>query len=187
MNSFISFRYYSSLWYAWNWVHQHEIWLVTGVRFVSFTKIGILFKVNFNRNELCRVFVLQLSNQGFGNTLSVGNYSSQRGTENHWEIFWKFYILQRTRIQVDIFQNYKEERLFLTKYSLINMNQLIMSQESTGKILAYYGGTKTVVWNICSYQVSEMVGTNASTNKKHIFLQLNNAGHFNRRSRLYQK
>ena len=32
-----------------------------------------------------------------------------------------------------------------------------------------YGGTETIVWNICSYQVPLMVGTNFSTNVNHKF------------------
>ena len=31
------------------------------------------------------------------------------------------------------------------------------------------GGTETIAWNICSYQVPEKFGTNASTNEKHKF------------------
>ena len=29
------------------------------------------------------------------------------------------------------------------------------------------GGTETIVWKICSYQVPSMVGSNYSTNEKH--------------------
>ena len=41
------------------------------------------------------------------------------------------------------------------------MNQLRMSQGITGKGLASPGGIEKLVWNRCSYQFSEMVGTNA--------------------------
>ena len=58
---------------------------------------------------------------------------------------------------------------FFVKHSLINKNQLIMSQLRTGKISASSGGNKTMVWSIFSYQVPEMVGTNTSTNEKHKF------------------
>ena len=51
------------------------------------------------------------------------------------------------------------------------------------KISSYFGGTETVVWNRCSYQVPGMVVTNTSTRKNTSF-QLNSAGHFNRRRRL---
>ena len=46
------------------------------------------------------------------------------------------------------------------------MNQLRMSRGSSGKRSAFYGVTETVVWNRCSYQVLEMVGTNTYTKKK---------------------
>ena len=39
----------------------------------------------------------------------------------------------------------------------------------TRKRSAYTRGTETVVWNIYSYQVPDMVGTNASTNEKNEF------------------
>ena len=46
------------------------------------------------------------------------------------------------------------------------MNQLQMSRGRTVKISAYMGGTETIVWNRCSYQVPEIVGTHSSTNEK---------------------
>ena len=49
------------------------------------------------------------------------------------------------------------------------MNQLRMSQGRTEKSSVYFGGTETVVWNICLYQVPEMMGTNITTNEKHKF------------------
>ena len=49
------------------------------------------------------------------------------------------------------------------------MNQLRMSQLRTRKSSTSPGGTETIVWNSYSYQVPEMVGTNASTNEKHKF------------------
>ena len=49
------------------------------------------------------------------------------------------------------------------------MIHLRMSQESTGKRSASSGGTETAVWNICLYQVPEMVGTNDSTKKSTSF------------------
>ena len=49
------------------------------------------------------------------------------------------------------------------------MNQLRMIQGRNGKSSASPGGTETIVWNICSYQVPDMVGTNASTNENHKF------------------
>ena len=49
------------------------------------------------------------------------------------------------------------------------MNQLRISQGRTRKISSSPGGSKTIVWNKCSYQVPAMVGTNDSTNEKHKF------------------
>ena len=49
------------------------------------------------------------------------------------------------------------------------MNQLSMSRGRTGERSASPGGTETIVWNRCSYQVPDMVVTNASTNEKHKF------------------
>ena len=49
------------------------------------------------------------------------------------------------------------------------MNQFIMSRGRTGKRPASHWGAETVVRNKCSYQVPSVVGTNASTNKKHKF------------------
>ena len=57
----------------------------------------------------------------------------------------------------------------LTQHILRNMNQLMMSRGRIGKISTFPGGNETIVRNICSYQVPAMVGTNASTNKKHKF------------------
>ena len=42
-----------------------------------------------------------------------------------------------------------------------------MRRGRTGKISASPGGTETIAWNRCLSQVSDMVGTNASTNKRH--------------------
>ena len=44
-----------------------------------------------------------------------------------------------------------------------------MSRGKTGESSASPGGTEAIVWNRCSYQVPEMVGTNSSTNEKHKF------------------
>ena len=63
----------------------------------------------------------------------------------------------------------KRHGYFLTKNILRNKNQLRMSQGRTGKIFASLGGTETIVRNRCSYQVPEMVGTNASTYENHKF------------------
>ena len=49
------------------------------------------------------------------------------------------------------------------------MNQLRMSRGSTGKSSASQGGTETIVWERCSYQVPEIVGKNASKNENHNF------------------
>ena len=49
------------------------------------------------------------------------------------------------------------------------MNQLRVSRGRTRKSSASPGGTQTIVWNICSYQVPSMVGTNSSTNENHKF------------------
>ena len=49
------------------------------------------------------------------------------------------------------------------------MNHIRMIQGNNGKISTSFGVTETVVWNRCSYHVPEIVGTNASRNKKHIF------------------
>ena len=58
---------------------------------------------------------------------------------------------------------------FLTKITLRNMNQLRMSRGRIGKSSASPGGTETIVWNRCSYQVPAMVGTNSSKNENHKF------------------
>ena len=63
----------------------------------------------------------------------------------------------------------KRRECFLTKHTLINMKQLRMSQESTGKISTSPGGTETISRNTCLYQVPAMVGTNASTKINHKF------------------
>ena len=47
------------------------------------------------------------------------------------------------------------------------MNQPRMIQGRTGNISASPGGAYTIVCNRYSYQVPDMVGTNASTNKNH--------------------
>ena len=49
------------------------------------------------------------------------------------------------------------------------MDQHIMSQGRTVKSSGCPGGTETIVWNVYSYLVPAMVGTNASTNEKHKF------------------
>ena len=49
------------------------------------------------------------------------------------------------------------------------MNQIRIIQGRAGKILASSEETKMVVWNICSYQFTSMVGTTDSTNEKHKF------------------
>ena len=66
----------------------------------------------------------------------------------------------------------KKSMYFLTKYSLRNMKQPIIIQGRTGKISASSGVTEPVAWNRCSYQVPDMVVTNASTNKNHKFYKL---------------
>ena len=53
--------------------------------------------------------------------------------------------------------------------NLINMNRLRMSLRRLSKITAYHRGTEKVLWNSWSYKIIEMVGTNASTSKKHNF------------------
>ena len=52
----------------------------------------------------------------------------------------------------------KRHRYFLTKHNLIDMNQLRMSRERTGKISTSPRGTEAIVCNRCSYQVLAMVG-----------------------------
>ena len=42
-----------------------------------------------------------------------------------------------------------------------------MSRGRTGRSSTYPGGTETIVWRICSYQVTAMVGTNTSTHENH--------------------
>ena len=49
------------------------------------------------------------------------------------------------------------------------MNQPRMVQGRTGNSSVSPGGAETIVWNIYSYHVPAMVGTNASANKKHKF------------------
>ena len=49
------------------------------------------------------------------------------------------------------------------------MNKLRMSRGRIGKSSASPGVTETIVWDICSYHVPEMIGTNYSTNKKRKF------------------
>ena len=44
-----------------------------------------------------------------------------------------------------------------------------MSLGSTVKISAFPGGSETIVWNRCSYQVPAMVGTNDFTNENNKF------------------
>ena len=63
----------------------------------------------------------------------------------------------------------KRHGCFLTQHTLINMDQLRMIRRRTGKGSASPGGNETIVWNIYSYQILAMVGTNASTNEKHKF------------------
>ena len=62
------------------------------------------------------------------------------------------------------FETMKKGGCFLTKHSLRNMNQLRMSQGRISKIPSSPGGMETVVWNMCSYQVPEIVVINASKN-----------------------
>ena len=49
------------------------------------------------------------------------------------------------------------------------MNKLRMIQGRPTKSAASSGGTNTLFWNRCSYQVPVMVETNDSTNDKHKF------------------
>ena len=48
-----------------------------------------------------------------------------------------------------LFESMRMAGCFITKKSLINMNQLRIIRVSTGKTPAYPGGIETVVWNIC--------------------------------------
>ena len=58
---------------------------------------------------------------------------------------------------------------YKTQHIIINMNQLGVSRRRKEESSASPGGTETIVWNRCSYQVPVVVGTNASTNEKHKF------------------
>ena len=49
--------------------------------------------------------------------------------------------------------------------SLSEISWLRMSQGRTGKFSTSPGGTETIVWNQCSYQIPAIVGTNYSTKK----------------------
>ena len=49
------------------------------------------------------------------------------------------------------------------------MNNLRMSRGSTRKMSASSGGNEAVVWNRCSYQVPEIVGSNYTTKKRTSF------------------
>ena len=67
------------------------------------------------------------------------------------------------------FDTPKKGRCFQTKHSLGNMNQPRMIRGRLSKSPAFPGGTEPVVRKIFSYQVPDMVGTNASTNENHNF------------------
>ena len=58
--------------------------------------------------------------------------------------------------------------LFLVKFEN-STNQLRMILRRTRKFSDSYGGTETVVWDRCYYQVPSMVGINVSTNYRHKF------------------
>ena len=66
-------------------------------------------------------------------------------------------------------QNSKETRVF--PYTTYSQKYEPTEDEPSKdwKKLCLYGGTETIVRNICSYQVPEMVRTNASTNGKNKF------------------
>ena len=86
-------------------------------------------------------------------------------------------ILQHFQEEKFINQDYRQKECkipkrrgcFFTQHIFRDMNQLRMSQGSTGKSSASPGETKTIVWNRCSYQVPAMIGTNTSTNENQNF------------------
>ena len=66
-------------------------------------------------------------------------------------------------------QDSEEEWVFSHK-TLPQKNESVQNDpRKDWKISASFRGTKTVVWNRCSYQVPAMVGTNASTNENNKF------------------
>ena len=68
-----------------------------------------------------------------------------------------------------ISKNSKETWLFTyTKYSQ-KYEPTENDPRKDWKISTSTGGTETILWNRCSYQVPSMVGTNASTNENHKF------------------
>ena len=78
------------------------------------------------------------------------------------------------RLNILIWGNYQLIFVSLQKYQYMKFikqkyeptpNEL----RRTVKIFASPGGTETIVWNIYSYQVQAMVGTNEYTNEKHKF------------------
>ena len=89
-------------------------------------------------------------------------------------------ILQNSQEVEFINQNYRQKyckiskrhRCLFTQHIIINMNQLRMRRGRTGEISASTLRTETIVWNRCSNQVPEIVGTNDYTNKKHEFYNL---------------
>ena len=73
--------------------------------------------------------------------------------------------IYKPKLQEKQFKIPKRHGCFLRQNMIRNKNQLRTNQGRTGKISASPGGNETIVWNICSYRVPEIFGTNASTNE----------------------
>ena len=113
-------------------------------------------------------------------------HRAQHYRQKYWKI-WNFRGVssQSTTLQAEILQNSEKARVFpqiaqyyrqkyckimkrrrclVPEHPLKNMNWILMSRGRIGKMFASPCGTEKILWNRCSYQVSEMVGTNAYKN-----------------------
>ena len=76
--------------------------------------------------------------------------------------------IYKPRLQAGILKNSKETRVVPYKNTLSEIwTNWRWSEEGLEKTPPLRGGTETIVWNICSYQVPEVVGTSYSTNEKY--------------------
>ena len=148
-------------------VHQNGIRLVIGIGLIIFTKTRISLKFGFYGRILASCFLYSLHIR-FLRVLWEWKTVLTQGTQIliGW-IYGKilFYISQY--YSQKNFKILKRRSCFLTKHSLRNMNQLIISRGRAGKISDSSVGNEIVVRNRSSYQVPEMFETKASTNENH--------------------